>query len=98
MRRLLVRLEALQDVLGEAQDADMQIAWLREYAGSAQTAPPTLLPVGAIIQALARRAAKRRRQSLKSWRKLDRARLLDAAIGDLTRTARTRRNAIREAG
>jgi len=98
VRRLLVRLEALQDVLGEAQDAQTQIAWLHAYAGTAEAPAGSLLAVGALIQALSKRAVKRRRRALKAWRKLEQARLVEAAAASLGREARARRTALREAG
>ena len=83
LRRLLVRLERLQDTLGGSQDAVTQIAWLRAYAESPGVLPASLLPVGALVQALARRGEKRRRQGLKVWRKLERTGSLDAVLVEL---------------
>jgi CHAD domain-containing protein len=84
VRRLLGELEELQDILGGSQDAVTQIAWLRAYASARGTPPSSLLPVGALIQALARRGEKRRRRGLKAWRKLDRSGLLEAVYGDVS--------------
>jgi CHAD domain-containing protein len=88
VRRLLRELEALQDVLGDGQDAVTQTAWLRRYAGGESVRPATLLPVGAAMQALARRGGKRRRRGYKAWRRLDDAGLLDRALDALGGAAR----------
>jgi triphosphatase len=85
LRRLLRGLENLQDVLGEAQDAVTQIAWLRGYAAKPRVRTASLLPVGAVIQALSRRGTKRRRKGLKAWRRLEEAAVLDHALAALDR-------------
>src|SRR5207247_1380709 len=54
-RELLARLERLQDTLGKGQDAATAIAWLGAYAESPGVPVTSLLPAGALIQALARR-------------------------------------------
>jgi len=87
VRRLLARFEELQDLLGASQDAVTQIAWLRDYAGRPEVSAPSLLPAGALIQALARRGEKRRRRALKAWRKLDEGELIEAALTDLESSA-----------
>lgn len=89
LRRLLRALEDLQDVLGEAQDAVTQIGWLRGYAAKPRVRVASLLPVGAVIQALARRGAKRRRRGLKAWRKLEEAAVLEHALDGLERSHAT---------
>ncbi|HLY37378.1 MAG TPA: CHAD domain-containing protein [Candidatus Binatia bacterium] len=88
VRRLLRELEAVQDVLGEGQDAVTQTAWLRRYADGERVRPATLLPVGAAMQALARRGGKRRRKGFKAWRRLDDAGLFDRALDALGAPAR----------
>jgi len=90
LRRCIERLERLQDVLGASQDAVTQIAWLRTYAGGPGVDAPSLLPVGALIQDLARRAEKRRRRALDKWTKLERDRLLDDVTHDLAADTQTR--------
>jgi hypothetical protein len=60
VRRLLARLEELQDLLGESQDAVVHLAWLRAYATRPGSPTASLLPVGALIRrsrAVARSAA-----------------------------------------
>jgi CHAD domain-containing protein len=83
VRRVLARLEELQDLLGAAQDAVVHVAWLHGYSARPASPAASLLPVGALIQALARRGEKRRRRSLKAWRRLDDGGLLEAAIADI---------------
>jgi CHAD domain-containing protein len=83
VRRLLARLEDLQDILGESQDAVTQVAWLHAYAARPDSPAASLLPVGALIQALARRGEKRRRRALKAWRRFDEDALVEAALADV---------------
>ncbi|HYR96288.1 MAG TPA: CHAD domain-containing protein [Candidatus Binatus sp.] len=92
VQRLLRRLERLQDVLGAAQDAATQMAWLHAYARGPDVPTASLLPVGAIIQALSRRATKRSRRALRAWRKLSGGRLLDGLAADLARASHDRRS------
>ena len=93
IRVLIARLERLQDVLGDTQDAATQVGWLRVYAGSDGVPPGSLLPVGAVFQALSRRVRKRRRRALRTWRKLERERLLETVEADLARHAREQKAA-----
>jgi len=57
LETVIARLIALQDVLGEHQDASTQASWLREQAPAAALAPSTLVATGAVVHALERRAA-----------------------------------------
>ena len=75
LRGVIRRLVRLQDALGEHQDAVMQANWLRAYAGPAQLPPATLLAMGAIVDALERRAGKLRRRAARAWRKFDKRRV-----------------------
>jgi CHAD domain-containing protein len=88
IRRLLEQLETMQSVLGDAQDAITQIAWLRAWATAPEVAAEVLLPIGALMQILARRGAKRRRQSLRLWRRMERDELLERALEELRAGAR----------
>jgi CHAD domain-containing protein len=83
VRRLLARLEQMQDVLGEGQDTVTQVVWLHAYAVRPDSPAASLLPVGALIQALARRGDKRRRRALKAWRRFDEDALVEAALADI---------------
>jgi CHAD domain-containing protein len=99
IRDLIARLERLQTVLGDAQDAATQLAWLRDYAAADGVPVPSLLAIGALLQTLSRRASKRRRRALRTWRKVDRGRLLETVEADLARHAREQRvDRVREAG
>ena len=94
-RELLARLERLQDTLGKGQDAATAIAWLGTYAESPGVPVASLLPAGALIQALARRTRKQRRRALKAWRRFERTRLLEAVIDELRGQAGAPREAAR---
>src|SRR5436309_9727811 len=94
-RELLVRLERLQDTLGKGQDAATAIAWLRGYAATRGVPAASLLPAGALIQALARRVRKQRRRGLKAWRRFERTRLLESVLKELAAEASTPREAAR---
>src|SRR5439155_22932946 len=72
LRRCIDRLQDLQDVLGASQDDVTQTAWLRRYASTPDVDAASLLPVGALIQDLARRGEKRRRRALEKWTKFER--------------------------
>src|SRR5262249_10134114 len=80
--RALRRLEQLQDVLGEYQDATTQIEWLWEWARS-QPPPETLLAVGAFIHLLERGARKRRQRFGKRWAAFDRRQLHRRLLAEL---------------
>jgi len=95
VREVLVRLERLQDTLGKGQDAATAIAWLRAYAATRGVPAASLLPAGALIQALARRARRRRRRGLKAWRRLERTRLLESVLKELAAAASPPREAAR---
>ena len=95
MHALLGRLERLQDTLGKGQDAVTAIAWLREFAAARGAPASTLLPAGALIQALVRRVQKQRRRALKAWRRLERTRLLDSVVKDLAAAVSPPREAAR---
>jgi CHAD domain-containing protein len=88
VRDLIARLERLQGVLGDTQDAATQVTWLRAYAAGDGVPAASLLAVGALLQALSRRVAKRRRRALRAWRKVEREGLLETVEADLARQAR----------
>ena len=90
LRRLLRELEELQELLGEGQDTITQITWLRRYASNDASRRASLLPVGAVIQALARRGTKRRRKGLKAWRRLEQSGLLEDVLAGLGGEVRER--------
>jgi len=89
VRPLVGRLVRLQDALGELQDAVTHAAWLRAVANSAQLRPATLLAMGALVDRLERRAAKRRVRIVdRLWRRCDR-RGLRGPLLDALRRLRT---------
>src|SRR5579884_2837589 len=75
LKRVLRRLERLQELLGEYQDAVTQAAWLRRWSEDAEVPRLTLLATGALIDRLGRRARRRRARFARAWRRLDRPRL-----------------------
>jgi triphosphatase len=85
VRKLVRRLEKLQDLLGEHQDAVTQVAWLRAYALGPGVPPSTVLAVGALIHTLERRARRRRRRFSQLWERIDRARLRESVPAELVR-------------
>jgi len=88
IRPVVRRLVRLQDALGEHQDAVMQAAWLRGYAGSAQLPPPTLLATGAIVDRLERRAQKLRNRVVRAWKRFDRRRARRELLASLRQQRR----------
>jgi CHAD domain-containing protein len=76
IRRAREELERLQDLFGAHQDAVSGMAWLWRYARKPGVDGLSLLPVGALVQALAKRGAKDRRRALKAWRKVERSGVL----------------------
>jgi CHAD domain-containing protein len=95
-RRLLTRLEDLQDTLGQSQDAAAQVVWLHAWAKTPGAPVETLLPTGALIELLARRGKKYCRRALRRWRKMDTGGLLDAALEDIEGGVRGERAAAAE--
>jgi CHAD domain-containing protein len=83
MRKLVRRLARLQDVLGMQQDAVTQVGWLRAWALRPETAPPTVLATGALMQAIARRGQRRRRDVPDVWRSIDRQKLHNGVLAEL---------------
>jgi len=79
VRKTLRRLEELQGVLGEHQDAVTAVEWLRQYAIRSGVDAETILAVGALIDRLTKRARRLRRRFPARWERLDR-RHLDATI------------------
>ena len=95
LRRMVRRLEALQEVLGGQQDAVTQAAWLRELARDAASDVPTVLALGALVQVLEQRARRMRRQFPRVWARWDRRRLRRELVRALERRARHRRPRVR---
>jgi len=83
--KMLRRLVALQDVLGDHQDAVTAMERLRAYAETADVPPATVLAVGALVEGFVRRARKLRRRFPETWRRLDRSRLRTGLQNELVR-------------
>ncbi len=78
-RRILRRLERIQERVGMYHDAVTAVAWLRGWADESHHAPAAaLMAVGALIHSLERRIRRLRARSLKAWR--------HAEIDELART------------
>jgi CHAD domain-containing protein len=97
VHRLLGRLERLQDVLGEHQDAVTETAWLRRWVAEAAPDPASVLGVGAVIQLLATRARKRRARLPRAWRRIDRRRLCAGVLREVGAGDGAGRHALRAA-
>lgn len=95
LRRLLARLEQLQEFLGEHQDAVTQVAWLRQWAEAAAAPPTTLLAVGAVTHELLRRARKRRLRFSARWRRVDRRKRAAQMLAELSGRSAPRERALR---
>lgn len=87
-RKALSRLEELQDTLGLCNDATVAAAWLRTYAETSAAPPATILAAGALIQSLAARERKLRRQSIKAWRRFERSAVLRSALDEIRRAGK----------
>jgi CHAD domain-containing protein len=83
--KMLRRLVALQDLVGQHQDAVTAMTRLRTYAETADVPPTTLLSVGALVEGFARRARKLRGRFPETWRRLDRSRLRSGLQAELAR-------------
>ena len=76
VRRMLRRLERVQERVGQYHDAATAAEWLRGWAGDSQDAPPAaLMAVGALIHSFERRIRRLRARSLKAWRQRGNRRL-----------------------
>jgi CHAD domain-containing protein len=82
--RVLERLADLQNILGAHQDAVTQMAWLRRETSLA-THPDTLLAMGALVQVLARRAAKNRLRARREWKAFERKESRRKILAELAR-------------
>jgi len=95
LRKALVRLEDMQELLGVHQDLVATMAWLRTYAANANgAAPETLMAVGAILQALTERREKFAARACRRWRKIVRSGLLDDALEEISDAAQQHLRAV----
>jgi CHAD domain-containing protein len=95
LAKLLRRLERMQSLLGEHQDAVTAVAWLERYAETPGISAPTLLATGALIHRLSRRARRFRARFPARWQQLDRRRLRERVVAELVpaRQVRTKGHA-----
>jgi len=84
VRKTTVRLARLQERLGEHQDAVTHRTWLLAYAERPDVPAPTLVAVGALVQAFDRLAARRRRRLADRWRRVGRPRRRRAVLDELS--------------
>ena len=84
-RRLLSRLELLQDLLGNLNDLSVATAWLINFPRSAGAELGAVMAAGAMAQALRSRSAKLARRSVKAWRKLDKSTAIADALEEVRR-------------
>ena len=87
-RKLLSRLEGLQELLGDLNDLSVATAWLINFAKSEGTPADAVMAAGAMAQSLRSRSAKLARRSVKAWRKLDRDHAIADALGEIRRNGK----------
>ena len=87
-RKLLDRLEDLQELLGDLNDLSVASAWLISFAKAEGTPPDAVMAAGAMAQSLRTRAAKLARRSVKAWRKLDKDHAIADAISEIRRNGK----------
>jgi CHAD domain-containing protein len=88
-RRLLSRLEVLQDLLGNLNDLSVATAWLINFPRTAGAEPGAVMAAGAMTQALRSRSAKLARRGVKAWRKLDKGTAIADALEEIRRHGKT---------
>jgi CHAD domain-containing protein len=87
-RKLLARLEGLQELLGDLNDLSVATAWLISFAKFDGTPADAVMAAGAMAQSLRSRAAKLARRSVKAWRKLDKDHAVAEAISEIRRNGK----------
>ena len=87
-RKLLSRLEGLQELLGDLNDLSVATSWLISFAKSDGTPADAVMAAGAMAQSLRSRSAKLARRSVKAWRKLDKDRAIAEVIGEIRRNGK----------
>jgi CHAD domain-containing protein len=87
-RRMLRRLERVQERVGLYHDAATAAAWLRGWADEAHDAPPAaMMAAGALIHSLERRIRRLRARSFKAWRRANMDELARAVLYELNAAA-----------
>jgi CHAD domain-containing protein len=93
-RRMLRRLERVQERVGMYNDAAIAAAWLRGWAAEAHDAPAAaMVAAGALIHSLERRIRRLRARSLKAWRRANMDELARAVLYELNGAAAQARRA-----
>jgi CHAD domain-containing protein len=87
-KRTLRRLEQLQEMLGLYHDVTVASSWLVSYAEVSAAPPRTLLAAGALIQSLASREKKLRRQAMKAWRRFERSDAMRDTLEEIRQAGR----------
>lgn len=84
-RRLLTRLEEIQELLGNLNDISVASAWLIGFPRREGVSPEAVMAAGAMVQSLRNRAAKLARRSVKAWHKVERSTAIADAIDEIRR-------------
>jgi CHAD domain-containing protein len=87
-RKLLVRLEGLQELLGDLNDLSVAGGWLIKFAKTESAAPDAVMAAGAMSQLLRKRSDKLARRSVKAWRKLEKCGAITDAINEIRRSGK----------
>ena len=90
-RKALIRLEALQELLGSFNDTIVAIAWLIAYANAEGAPAEAVLAAGAMAESLRRRERKLGRRCVKAWRKFARNGIMKDAIDETRRRGHAKR-------
>jgi CHAD domain-containing protein len=88
-KKTLRRLEALQELLGLYHDVTVASAWLLSYAETSAAPPRTILAAGALIQSLASREKKLRRQGMRAWRRFERSDAMRDTLEEIRQAGRS---------
>jgi CHAD domain-containing protein len=88
-KKTLRRLEALQELLGVYHDVTVASAWLLSYAETSAAPPRTMLAAGALIQSLAGREKKLRRQGMRAWRRFERSDAMRETLEEIRQAGRS---------
>lgn len=95
-RRMLRRLERVQERVGLYHDAATAAAWLRGWAAETHDAPAAaMMAAGALIHSLERRIRRLRARSLKAWRRANMEELARAVLCELNSAAAQARRAVK---
>ena len=95
IRKALARLEDMQEILGQHQDAVVAKAWLSEFAIARGASPTATLTAGALIQSFSSRREKLASRGCQRWQRFQRSGVLEAALEEIAREARKLRAAER---